>query len=123
MDSTMRLDGAAALFKTLSSPVRIGIVLALVERPHTVSEIVDALGVSQPLASQHLKVLRDQCLVHAERSGREVVYSLMDDHVAHIVRDAVAHTLEHDPTRPRDTHHRRPPASPGADAPGPHPSE
>lgn len=89
-------DGAAALFKVLSSPLRIGIVLTLAERPHTVSEIVDTLGISQPLASQHLKVLRDSCLVQSSRHGREITYALMDDHVVHIVRDSVAHVIEHD---------------------------
>ncbi|GMA42225.1 ArsR/SmtB family transcription factor [Mobilicoccus caccae] len=105
-------EGASALFKTLASPVRIGIVMSLVERPHTVSEFVEAFGVSQPLVSQHLKVLRDHCLVQTRRQGREVVYSLMDDHVAHIVRDAVAHAVEHDPEHPdehgdHDTHDDR----------------
>lgn len=99
--------GASALFKALSSPLRIGIVMSLVERPHTVTELVDALGVSQPLVSQHLKVLRDLCLVHATRSGREMSYALMDDHVAHIVRDAVAHVSEHDPHQPHSRHANR----------------
>jgi len=33
-------------------------------------------------------------VVHGERQGREVVYSLVDDHLAHIVVDAVAHAEE-----------------------------
>jgi hypothetical protein len=32
--------------------------------------------------------------VHGERSGREVLYELVDDHLAHIVVDAVAHAEE-----------------------------
>ena len=98
---------AAALFKVLASPLRIGIVMALVERPHTVSQLVDLLGVSQPLVSQHLKVLRDLCLVDATRHGREMSYTLVDDHVAHIVQDAVTHAGEHDPRTPHSAHAAR----------------
>lgn len=107
LDAAGQWENAAALFKNLSSPLRIGIVMSLVERPHTVSELVDVLGVSQPLVSQHLKVLRDHCLVHTERQGREVSYSLMDDHVAHIVADAIEHVLEHDPDEPAGSHAQR----------------
>ena len=54
-------------------------------------ELVDALGVTQPLISQHLRVLKSAGVVHGERHGREVVYRLADEHLAHIVIDAVAH--------------------------------
>ncbi|MDO5629925.1 MAG: metalloregulator ArsR/SmtB family transcription factor, partial [Mobilicoccus sp.] len=89
--ATNRWESAGSLFKTLSSPLRLRMVLALVERPHTVTDLVDHLGVSQPLVSQHLRVLREHCLVASTRHGREVTYSLMDEHVAHIVQDALAH--------------------------------
>jgi ArsR family transcriptional regulator len=39
-------------------------------------------------------VLKAAGVVHGERRGREVVYSLVDDHLAHIVVDAVAHVEE-----------------------------
>ena len=49
---------------------------------------------SQPLVSQHLRILRGARLVGVERHGREAVYSLTDHHVAHIVVDAVNHSKE-----------------------------
>jgi ArsR family transcriptional regulator, zinc-responsive transcriptional repressor len=49
---------------------------------------------SQPLVSQHLRVLRGARLVGVERQGRGAVYSLTDQHVAHIVADAVQHSWE-----------------------------
>ncbi|WP_226913522.1 ArsR/SmtB family transcription factor [Gephyromycinifex aptenodytis] len=101
---------AANLFKVLSSPLRVGILLRLDERPHTVGELADVFGASQPLVSQHLKVLRQSCLVQADRHGREMSYRLMDDHVTHMVADAVAHAREHDPATPAQTH------APGKDA-------
>ncbi len=41
--------------------------------------------VTQPLISQHLRVLKAAGVVEGERKGREVLYSLVDDHLAHIV--------------------------------------
>ncbi len=56
--------------------------------------LVDALGASQPLVSQHLKTLRAAGLVNTHRRGREMVYSLADDHVAHVTRDTLTHAKE-----------------------------
>jgi DNA-binding transcriptional ArsR family regulator len=50
--------------------------------------------VSQPLVSQHLRVLRTSRIVTARRQAREIEYSLVDDHVAHIVLDAIRHAAE-----------------------------
>lgn len=99
-----RWAASADLFKALSTPLRVGIIELLLQRPRTVSELVADLEAPQPLVSQHLRVLREHCLVLGQRSGRETTYSLMDSHVAHIVRDAIAHTGEHDRTQPRDQH-------------------
>lgn len=49
---------------------------------------------TQPLISQHLRVLKAAGVVEGERRGREVLYTLVDDHLAHIVVDAVAHVEE-----------------------------
>ena len=88
---------AGDLLRALAAPVRIAIVLELRESPCCVHDLVDALSVPQPLVSQHLRVLKAAGVVHGERRGREVVYSLVDDHLAHIVVDAVAHAEEGPP--------------------------
>ncbi len=69
-------------------------MLQLRESQRCVHELVDALGVPQPLVSQHLKILKAAGVVTGERSGREVLYRLADHHLAHIVIDAVAHAGE-----------------------------
>lgn len=88
------LNDAGDLLRALAAPVRIAIVLQLRESERCVHELVGALGVTQPLISQHLRVLKAAGVVHGERSGREVLYRLVDDHLAHIVVDAVAHARE-----------------------------
>jgi DNA-binding transcriptional ArsR family regulator len=99
LDQIRRVDPvayepAAALLKALVAPMRLALVDLLSEGPQCVHELVGALDASQPLVSQHLKVLRSAGLVATTRRGREVVYRLADDHVAHVVRDAVAHARE-----------------------------
>jgi ArsR family transcriptional regulator, zinc-responsive transcriptional repressor len=90
------LEEAAELLRALASPHRLAIVRELDSGARCVHELVDALGVSQPLVSQHLRILRASHLVHAERRGREIAYSLSDTHVAHIVHDAVLHAGHQD---------------------------
>ena len=68
--------------------------VSLTDGEQTVSSLVDVLGLSQPLVSQHLRVLRSARLVTTERHGREIAYSLSDDHVAHVFLDAFHHTQE-----------------------------
>lgn len=88
------LQAASDLLKALASPVRVGIVRELSQGGKYVYELVAALGVSQPLVSQHLRVLRTSRIVTARRQAREVQYVLTDDHVAHIVLDAIRHAQE-----------------------------
>jgi len=96
---------AAELFKALASPLRVGIVRELHEAPKCVHELVGALDADQPLVSQHLRVLRGARLIAGDRSGREVLYHLVDDHVAHIVADALTHADEIDAPTPLHKEH------------------
>ncbi|HEX9528577.1 MAG TPA: metalloregulator ArsR/SmtB family transcription factor [Streptosporangiaceae bacterium] len=91
---TKPFEAAGELLKVLAAPARLAIVVELADQPRFVHELVERLGMSQPLVSQHLRVLRGARLVGVERRGREAVYSLVDQHVAHIVADAVHHSKE-----------------------------
>lgn len=88
------LDAAGELLRALSAPLRIGIVLMLRDHACCVHELVEHLDATQPLISQHLRVLKSAGVVRGERDGREVRYRLIDDHLAHIVLDAIAHSQE-----------------------------
>jgi DNA-binding transcriptional ArsR family regulator len=84
----------ADVMQALSAPSRVRILAQLRTRPHSVSEIVAAVGMEQSAVSHQLRLLRDMELVIGERSGRRVVYSLYDDHVAALLDQAVGH-IEH----------------------------
>ncbi len=90
-------DGASELLKALAHPLRLLLVDALSDAPRCVHDLVTASGVAQPLVSQHLRILRQAGLVTTSRRAREVVYTLADEHVAHIIHDAIRHSQEPPP--------------------------
>lgn len=95
MTDTDAYQRASDLLRALAATVRVAIVTELAEHGERyVHELVDALKVPQPLVSQHLRVLRGSAVVRAQRRGREIAYSLVDEHIAHIVADAVTHAGE-----------------------------
>jgi DNA-binding transcriptional ArsR family regulator len=94
MEAQRAHAAAGELLRALAAPLRIAIVIALAEDRRCVHELVEALAAPQPLISQHLRVLRRAGVVTGSRRGREIEYGLTDDHIAHIVRDAVSHANE-----------------------------
>jgi ArsR family transcriptional regulator len=88
------LTTAGDLLRALSAPVRIAIVVQLCESSRCVHELVDTLGLPQPLVSQHLRILKAAGVVAGDRAGREVRYRLVDTHLADIVVAAVTHAAE-----------------------------
>ncbi|MEV4757898.1 metalloregulator ArsR/SmtB family transcription factor [Micromonospora sp. NPDC049559] len=89
-------QGAGELLRALSAPIRVAIVTELAAGERCVHELVEKLGAPQPLVSQHLRVLRGAGIVRGSRRGREIAYALVDEHIAHIVADAVSHAGEAD---------------------------
>ena len=62
--------------QALADPKRVIILYVLADGAKCVSELVDVLDVPQPTVSRHLAVLRERGLVHAERKGTAVYYTL-----------------------------------------------
>ena len=86
---------SVAIFSALANPLRLAIAHHLMHRPHSVSELYTCLGISQPLASHHLRILREAHVIDREQQGRTTIYRLKDDHISHIVLDVYEHTREH----------------------------
>ena len=85
---TTSLALKAKLFRGFGDSSRLGILDALRTGPLTVSEIVEATGLSQSNVSNHLGCLRDCGLVVAEQEGRYVTYHLSDDRVGELINVA-----------------------------------
>ena len=87
-------QAAVELFKALGNEHRLVSLSMLSAGSRCVHEIVEELGISQSLVSQHLRILRTAGLVATARRGQEVVYSIKDRHVTRMVDDAVRHVQE-----------------------------
>ncbi len=96
-----RFQRNSRLLKALAHPLRLEMVCGLRQEPCTQTFIADTLGIPQSSVAQHLKVLRTEGLVRAERRGVEVVFSIADPVVTEII-DTLCNKDGHD-DRLRDT--------------------
>ena len=83
----------AELFRTLGDPSRIRIISVLSNAASSVGSIAAAVGISESAVSHHLRGLRQMRLVRARKEGRQVFYSLDDEHIADLFRRSLDHVL------------------------------
>ncbi len=79
------LETAAESFKALGHPVRIRMIDMLGSGPATVTSILEAIGLPQAVASQHLRKLYLLGLLRRERDGNRILYSLARPEVLQIL--------------------------------------
>lgn len=84
-DMEKRAEDVAGLLKTLSHPVRLMLVCALVENEFSVGEMEEEIGVGQPTLSQQLGVLREAGIVETRREAKQIFYRLTDAKAAELV--------------------------------------
>lgn len=83
----------AAMFRALSDPTRVRIVSLLAEAELCVCDLAAVLGMEQSAVSHQLRTLRDMHLVRWRREGRQVFYTLDDEHVADLYRRGLEHAV------------------------------
>lgn len=84
----------AELFKVFGDSTRIKILYALFEAELCVCDIAQLLSVSQTAVSHQLRVLKNNKLVKFRKEGKNVFYSLADDHVSRIIDQGIEHVEE-----------------------------
>lgn len=84
----------AEMFRLMSDPTRLRIILACLDSPAAVGEMADKLGLSASLVSHHLRLLRAARLLQADRRGRQVFYVVGDEHIRSMLSDMVDHVAE-----------------------------
>ncbi len=89
-----RIEELGEMFRMLSEPNRLRLVLACMERPRYVADLAQELGASPSLVSHHLRLLRSTRLLRGEREGQHVRYRLNDDHVRVMLGNMLAHVDE-----------------------------
>lgn len=84
----------AELFKVFGDSTRIKILCALFEGEKCVQDITEATGASQSAVSHQLRILKQARLVRNRRQGKQMCYTLADDHVKTILGMAREHLEE-----------------------------
>ena len=94
MPEEEKLYDLAELFKIFGDSTRIKILYALFEAELCVCDIAQLLKVSQTAVSHQLRVLKTNKLVKSRKDGKDVFYSLADDHVYSIINQGMDHINE-----------------------------
>ena len=84
----------ADLFKIFSDTTRIKVLYSLMGRELCVADIADATNSTQSAVSHQLRILKQAHLVKFRRDGRNVMYSLADDHVHTMLSVGMSHICE-----------------------------
>ena len=84
----------ADLFKIFSDSTRIRILDILIRGELCVQDIADALDMTQSAISHQLRILKEMHLIKFRREGKNILYSLADDHVKTILQMGLEHVLE-----------------------------
>ena len=67
---------------------------AIADEELSVLSIAETLGMEQSTISHQLRVLRNNKLVRARRDGKQIYYTLDDDHVKKIIEMGIDHLME-----------------------------
>ena len=88
------LEQIAELFKGFCDPTRVQILSLLVGQELCVNDIAQAVELSQSAISHQLRILKQMHLIKYRREGKNILYSLADDHVLTILQMGLEHVLE-----------------------------
>jgi DNA-binding transcriptional ArsR family regulator len=86
-----QLEGAATMFQALAEPARLQTLICLAGKERTVTELADLTDEKIATVSARLKVLFGARLVKRRRVGQNIFYSIADEHVLNLIKNAVDH--------------------------------
>lgn len=81
----------ASRFKAISEPSRLRILLALEGGELCVEHIAKAVDGNQSAVSHQLKTLKDSKIIKSRRSGKNILYSVSDEHILKMIELAKEH--------------------------------
>ena len=88
------LQNLAEFFRIFGDSTRIRILYALSQSELCVCDIASLLGMGQSAISHQLRILKQMHLIKFRREGKNILYSLADDHVKTILQMGLEHVLE-----------------------------
>ena len=84
----------ADLFKGFADTTRVQILSLLAQRELCVGDIAGEVALSQSAVSHQLRLLKQMHLIKFRREGKNILYSLADDHVLTILQTGLEHVME-----------------------------
>lgn len=81
----------SSFFKVIGDETRVKIIYALSFQEMCVNDISSLLDISQSAVSHQLKQLKMEGQVKSRRDGKNIIYSLDDQHVVGILKEALSH--------------------------------
>ena len=87
------MEQIAELFKGFADPTRVHILSLLQQQELCVTDIAEAVEISQSAISHQLRILKQMHLIKYRREGKNILYSLADDHVRTILDMGLEHVL------------------------------
>lgn len=94
MPNRETMEAIAELFKGFADTTRVQILSLLVRQELCVTEIAERVEISQSAISHQLRLLKQMHLIKFRREGKNILYSLADDHVLTILEMGLEHVLE-----------------------------
>jgi DNA-binding transcriptional ArsR family regulator len=88
------LDTLSEFHKALGDYTRIRILWLLMEREWCVSELAERMKMTESAISHQLRILRSARLVNGHKMGKNVFYSLADEHIKWILEKTYDHISE-----------------------------
>jgi DNA-binding transcriptional ArsR family regulator len=88
-----KMGEMAEMFSALSDSSRLRIIAELISGEKNVGTIAEQVGLSESATSHHLRSLRQMRIVQARKEGRQVFYSLIDDHVRQLYQVGLEHII------------------------------
>jgi ArsR family transcriptional regulator, lead/cadmium/zinc/bismuth-responsive transcriptional repressor len=95
--SSSAVETLAETFRILGDPTRVRILDVLASGELCVCDIADLVGMSESAVSHQLRLLRGMRLVRPRRAGRQVFYTLDDQHIMSLFQQGLKHVLEEGP--------------------------
>jgi ArsR family transcriptional regulator len=92
--TAVQLEAVTTLFGALADVPRLKLLMLLAERERSVTELSTQEGELMTTVSARLKTLHAARLVARRREGKSILYSIADEHVLTLVRNAIAHVRE-----------------------------
>ena len=88
------MEHIAELFKGFADPTRVHILYLLAEGEKCVTDIAEQVELSQSAISHQLRFLKQMQLIKFRRDGKNILYSLADEHVKTILQMGLEHVME-----------------------------